>query len=1243
MAESIDIIIKAVNQAKATLNEVSRELKSVGTEAKKIDKDTSKQAVAGLKKWRSELDKTKKSVKGLQEASQKIVDVSQKLLIAGVAMGAAVFFPIKQAGEFEAAMASVKAIMTDINEVTFERMKAQARSLGESTRYTATQAAGAFKFLAMAGLDAIEAMEALPGTLQLAAAGGLDLATAADLATNVLAGLGFEVSQLGRVNDVLARAASRSNTSVMELGEAMKIAGPAAKGSNESFEDVVSVLGRLADAGIKGSLGGNAVKRMLILLQNPTKKAKEELERLNVPLRNSEGRFRGLIPILEDLGKAQMDLSGSAKIFGLYTGAAAVAAAGQAKTMGSLSTELKNAKGAAEEMARVMQDTMPGAFTRLRSAVEGFMLSVAEPLMGVLKDLFLAIADIVSMATALIKATGPIGPIILGTISTAALLAITLGSLGLAIGFVIKGFAGWTVAMKMISPTLTLFQTIIPLITTNMITLAGVMGVLGRAALVLKATLLAHPILAIGAALVSVYLYIKQLTPEWEKLNVKAEELRKEANKLSDGFNTLYEEYQNIIESSKEQGEAAIKLKDRLIELAKENENISEAALKAADSIDRTTGKIIDNGKALEEFNLVVVREQFEAMSAEATAASAKMEVAMRKLEFPTDSVSGFVRGLQDLNSLFFSFIPGIDTLGERYRKMNKQAEDAMKAGKAFAESQVRELVKLGQIDPSLGLRQFETFVKSLGPMSEQMASFYYDAFMKIKISQAEAAQAGAQIAKRSLEEQNVALQSSVAQRRATLLQLQDAYEKAAEAAEIDPKNIEAIKKQNEAYQQSLGAVRAYITAIETLRDNEIKIIQKAADDKISIIEDEVNRGILTKERGELEKVRILTEGAAAEADILKRMADEVANMVGKGSDEYSKMSAVAQKAATDIYIKQKEELDKYIATLRETYEKARNEVQKYAEEVIKWENKLAELNMTTEDKIRNARRKTMTEYESWLDMRKQAEEKAQAARAALEEGNFALAEKLAKQAESLYGNLATKIEEGTGEQKRVTLSIEEGTSAAIRGYGNVKNILEEVYIAQRDIAEDSKREWKEAADSIESALDDITATDRELDINIKLQGLTDAQDRIDDLTRDETKTITIITKEAKALGGAIGKFAHGGSLPGFGGGDRINILAEAGEYMVRKEAVRKYGLGFFEALNSMSFGLTDIGSSITKRLNKLQPRLGYQTGGEIAGLQNMGRLELAIGSNAYPVMAQVDVIKELKVALEKEGLMRTS
>ncbi|MCP4555944.1 MAG: phage tail tape measure protein, partial [Herbaspirillum sp.] len=178
-----------------------------------------------------------------------------------------------------------------------------------------------------------------------------------------------------------------------------KIAGPAAKGTGIEIENVVAVLGGLANAGIKGAEGGNAVKRMLILLQNPTKKARVALAEMGVEVRNADGTFRGLIPVLQDLNAAEMTLSQSAKIFGLYTGAAAVAASNQAYEMDGLEKKLLSAAGAAEQMAISMEDNLIGAFTKMGSAIEGFWLAIAEPLLEPLKEVIEVITSVIGTMT----------------------------------------------------------------------------------------------------------------------------------------------------------------------------------------------------------------------------------------------------------------------------------------------------------------------------------------------------------------------------------------------------------------------------------------------------------------------------------------------------------------------------------------------------------------------------------------------------------------------------------------------------------------------------------------------------------------------------------------------------------------------------------------------------------------------------------------------------------------------------
>jgi uncharacterized protein YukE len=638
---------------------------------------------------------------------------------------------------------------------------------------------------------------------------------------------------------------------------------------------------------------------------------------------------------------------------------------------------------------------------------------------------------------------------------------------------------------------------------------------------------------------------------------------------------------------------------------------------------------------------MFIVRQEFEMMAATAVAASAKMEAAMNRVKYPMPTLKTYIALLKDMGSTMLYAMPTVDSLRKHMTDLGEQSEKAMKEGRVAAADLIQELIKLRLVDPSLGMRQFETYIKSLGPLSEEMTQYYLYAWAKIKVAQAKAAKAGTDIVKRSLDEQNILLQKQANDQEAILLRLTQKHKEAQKAAEIDPSNIAAIEAQGEAYRKSFEVIDTYVEAVKALRDNEIALAQEASNAKIQIIEDEVARKITTKKQGELEIARIIAEGAKAEADILMAAADRVAKTMGKGAEAYSKMSAVAKKAANEAYTAQAEALDKYAEKLRQTYENARNEVEKYAKEVIRWNDKIAELSMSTEDKIRNVKRKTMSEYNQWLDKRRQAEEKLQAARAALEEGNFALAEKLARQAESLYGDLAAEVKEGVGEQQKIVVSIGEGARAAVEGYGTVKAVLEDIYKVQRDIAEDTKTQWEDTVSTIQSALEGIT--ERRTEIGFRLKDVVAVESEIEKLIRDRTVYITPVVKEM--VGGFIKKFASGGHLPGYGGGDRVGALLEAGEFVIRKEAVRKYGSWFFNLWNSMKLKASDIGPAITSRLSSLQPhaQLGYQMGGQVSALPDMGRLELVVGSAAYPVIADLDVIGELKKAVGRERLMRTN
>jgi len=305
--------------------------------------------------------------------------LSLKEAFAGLSAGFALQEITNQFTQFDDMMRQVGAVASATTD-EFKALTDQAKLMGETTRFTAMESAEALRNLAMGGLTANDAFNALPGVLNLASAGATDLATAAEIATNVMSGMGLAVSDLNHINDLLVTTSVSSNAAVTDLGEAFKTAAPAAKASGVSLEEISVVLGALANRGIKGSEAGNNVKRMLIALQSPTASAKVELEKLGVVTTTADGKFRGLIPVLEDLGKAQMDITGASEIFGLYSASAAVAASGASKDFDRLSDAMKNASGSAEQIAKQMEAGIGGAFRTLESTWEALKISLGEGL-----------------------------------------------------------------------------------------------------------------------------------------------------------------------------------------------------------------------------------------------------------------------------------------------------------------------------------------------------------------------------------------------------------------------------------------------------------------------------------------------------------------------------------------------------------------------------------------------------------------------------------------------------------------------------------------------------------------------------------------------------------------------------------------------------------------------------------------------------------------------------------------------
>ena len=294
---------------------------------------------------------------------------------------------------FEQGMNKVAAV-SGATEAEMASLTAIAKDLGATTSFSAAQAAEGLGFLAQAGFDATEAGRALPGVLQLAAAGGIQLAEAADIATNVLAGYGLEVDQLARVNDVLAKASISTNTNVQQLGESFKFSGAVASSAGISFEEAGAAMALMGNAGIQAEMAGTSLQQAIFRLVKPTNEAAGVMEKLGIHGTDAHGRLLPLDQIVEQLEPHFENTAAMATIFGsrAIKGMGALVAEGSDK-LRALTTELEHAGGTAQEVADKKLAGLTGAWTRLQSATEGVFIEIGTRLSPVLERLAAFLTD----------------------------------------------------------------------------------------------------------------------------------------------------------------------------------------------------------------------------------------------------------------------------------------------------------------------------------------------------------------------------------------------------------------------------------------------------------------------------------------------------------------------------------------------------------------------------------------------------------------------------------------------------------------------------------------------------------------------------------------------------------------------------------------------------------------------------------------------------------------------------------
>ena len=336
----------------------------------------------------------------VDRARDVVVDAFGQMMNAGLGFLQSV---IEEGMGFDTAMGQVSATLlrtredfdneiVSVNGFTGS-LRDLAKKLGATTKFTATQAGEGLNYMALAGYKAQKSAEMLPKVLDLAAAGAMDLGTASDMVTDAQTALGISMEDMTAFIDQMAKTASSSNTSVSQLGDALLSIGATGRQVKGGFTELNTVLGVLANNGIKASEGGNMLRRLLTNLTTAEGEAKEQLDKLGVSVYDAQDNLRDLPSIFLDLDNAMSRLTDKERtkaisdIFGQYSLAGANALLKtSAESWEELGEKIKDSEGAAKAMADIQLDTLPGQITILQSAFSGLQTELYEKIAPTTKE-----------------------------------------------------------------------------------------------------------------------------------------------------------------------------------------------------------------------------------------------------------------------------------------------------------------------------------------------------------------------------------------------------------------------------------------------------------------------------------------------------------------------------------------------------------------------------------------------------------------------------------------------------------------------------------------------------------------------------------------------------------------------------------------------------------------------------------------------------------------------------------------
>ncbi|ECP0307329.1 phage tail tape measure protein [Salmonella enterica] len=469
LAAKLERLNEVRTREKEKLREASREMVRHGVTLSGSDR-TIESAIRRTEQYNRTLERERQALARVTQARSRYERLQQtagKLRGAGgVALGTAAGAGyaagrfLAPAVGFDREMSRVGALTRiDKSDPQFAALREQAKKLGAETQFTSSDAASGQAFLAMAGFTPQAIQAALPGVLNMALAGGMDLGQSADISSNILSQFHLDPKEMDRVSDVLTAAFTRTNTDLNSIGEAMKYAGTGMAGLGVSVEQTTAMIGVMANVGLRGSIAGTGLQTTFSRLAAPTGKARDALKELGVTVADATGKMRPAEAVLADIYKSvkkygQTDQLSFFKDIAGEEAAKSFQALVQSAGSGELQKllgELKKAQGESAAVAKKMADNLDGDLKNLGSAWEGFRIQIEELLDGPLRGLVQGIGNVVSAMTAWARETPGLTRTLL--VVGGSLLAITgvIGGLSLAIGLLAGPFATLRLGFSLLS------------------------------------------------------------------------------------------------------------------------------------------------------------------------------------------------------------------------------------------------------------------------------------------------------------------------------------------------------------------------------------------------------------------------------------------------------------------------------------------------------------------------------------------------------------------------------------------------------------------------------------------------------------------------------------------------------------------------------------------------------------------------------------------------------------------------